>query len=131
MTASCRDHKGVAETLKTAGKAARVTLAVERGKLSSSWDDVGYLRATVVDADGNVVPDAATTLHFSVIGPGRIVTTDSGDPADHAGFQKPDRDAFHGEAIVVVRAVESSGDVTVNVSADGLQGTSVKLHIAQ
>ena len=106
-----------------------MVLSVERGKLSTSFDDVGYLRATVTDADGNRVPDSAAALHFSVTGPGKILTTDSGDNADHSGFQKPDRDAFHGEAIVVVRATAAKGTVTVSVSADGLQGSSATLQV--
>ena len=129
LTASCTDHKGVAETLKTAGKAAKVMLTVERGKLSSNWDDVGYLRATVTDADWTPVPDSAALLHFSITGPGRIVTTDSGDPADHSGFKRPDRDAFHGVAIAVVRATADKGDVVVSVASDGLEGASASWHI--
>lgn len=131
LTASCMDHKGVAETLKTAGKPARLLLAVERGKLSSSWDDVGYLRATVVDADGTLVPDSTASLHFSVTGPGVILATDNGDNADHSGFQRPDRDALHGMAIVVVRATAAKGDVVINVSADGLKGSSAMLRVSQ
>lgn len=129
LTASCTDHTGVAETLRTAGKAAKVMLTVERGKLSLNWDDVGYVRATVVDVAGTLVPDATGMLHLSVTGPGRILTTDGGDPADHSGFQKPDREAFHGSAIVVVRATAANGDVVVSVEADGLQGASATLHL--
>jgi len=129
LTAVCNDHKGVSETLKTAGKAAKVVLAVERGKLSSGWDDVGYVRATVVDADGVLVPDSTATLHFSVTGPGRILASGSGDTSDHSGFQKPDRDAFHGAAIAILRATAASGDVIVRVNSDGLQGSSATLRI--
>lgn len=129
LTATCKDHPGVAETLRTAGKAARVTLTVERGKLSLGWDDVGYLRATVVDADGTTVPDSSAELHFSVSGPGKVLATDSGDPADHSGFQKPERDAFHGVAIALVRATADRGDVIVRVAADGLQGAAATLSI--
>jgi beta-galactosidase len=128
LTASCSDHKGVSETLRTAGKPAKLMLTVERGRLSSSFDDVGYLRATVVDSGGTVVPEAAAVLHFSVTGPGRILATDNGDNADHSGFQKPDRDAYHGAAIVIVRAAGGAGDVTVSVSAAGVQGASATLH---
>ncbi len=129
LTAGCKDHAGVAETLKTAGKAAKILLAVERGKLSAGWDDVAYLRATVVDADGTLVPDSTATLHFLVSGPGRILATDNGDNADHSGFQKPERDAFHGAAIVIVRATAATGDVVVSVSADGLQSASATLRV--
>jgi beta-galactosidase len=106
-------------------------LAVERGKLTAGWDDVGYLRATIVDDQGVVVPYAATPLTFTIAGPGRILTTDSADNADHSGFQKPDRTAYHGSAVVLVRATAATGDVTVSVSGAGLTGASATLHVGQ
>lgn len=129
LTASCKDHRDIAETMKTAGKAAKLILTVERSKLSQGFDDVAYLRATVVDADGNPVPDSTARLHFSVAGAGKILATDNGDNADHSGFQKADRDAFHGAAIAVVGATAAKGDVVVRVSADGLQEASAKLTV--
>jgi beta-galactosidase len=119
------------ETLKTAAKPAKLMLAVERGKLTAGWDDVGYLRATIVDDQGVVVPYAATPLTFTIAGPGRILTTDSADNADHSGFQKPDRTAYHGSAVVLVRATAATGDVTVSVSGAGLTGASATLHVGQ
>jgi beta-galactosidase len=121
---------GASETLKTAGKPARVLLTVERAKLSANWDDVGYVRATIVDAQGTAVPEASTPLTFTVSGPGKILTTDSGDNADHSGFQKGERNAFHGSAIAVVRATATTGDVTVTVRATGLEAGSATLKIA-
>jgi beta-galactosidase len=123
LKASCAD--GTAETLRTAGAAAKVTLTVERGKLGPGFDDVGYVRARVVDKDGTVVPDAATVLHFSVSGNGVILATDSGDNAYRSPFQSADRMAFHGGAIAIVRG---TGDVMAKVSAEGLAGSSVVLH---
>ncbi len=126
LKASCQD--GTAEALRTAGAAAKVTLTVERGRLSSSFDDVGYVRARVVDAQGTVVPDAGMRLHFSVSGPGVIVATDAGDNGDHSGFQTGDRAAFHGGAIGIVRGT-GRGEVRVMVSADGLAGSSVGMTV--
>ncbi len=123
LKAMCADGK-TSETLRTAGPAAKVTLTVERGKLGSSFDDVGYVRARVVDKDGTVVPDAATMLHFSASGNGVIVATDNGDNAYHSLFQSPDRMTLRGSAIAIVRG---TGDVTVRVKADGLMGDEVLL----
>ncbi len=126
----CADG-GASETLKTAGKPAKVLLAVERARLSADWNDVGIVRATVVDAEGIRVSDAAVPLTFSVSGPGKILATDSGDNADHSGFLKPERTTFQGSAIAVVRATGAGGDVTVTVQAAGLSAGSVKLEISQ
>ena len=115
------------ETLRTAGKPAKIKLVVERARLSPSFDDVGYVRATVTDEQGTAVPDDSSPLTFSVSGPGTIVATDNGDNADHSGFQRLDRAAYHGSAIAIVRGKPGPGVVTVAVSAQGLSGSSVTL----
>ncbi len=122
-------HDFATETLRTAGKPAKLVVTVERAKLSMNWDDVGFVRAAVVDERGVVVPTANAALTFTVSGSGKILTTDSGDNADHSGFQKPERNAYQGSAIAVVRATAASGEVTVRVSADGLAAASATLHI--
>jgi beta-galactosidase len=129
LKAACKD-KAASETLRTAGKAAKLLLTVERAKLSMAWDDVAYVRATVVDEQGTRLPDAAMPLTFAVSGPGRILATDNGDNADNSGFQKPERNAFHGSAIGVVRATAAKGDVVVKVSADGLGSASAMLKVS-
>jgi beta-galactosidase len=117
------------ETLRTAGSPAKLTLLVERAKLSSSWDDVAYLRAEITDKDGTIVPNATNLIHFSVTGPGRILATDNGDNADRSGFQKPDRAAYKGAAIVIIRATRETGAVTVRVDAEGLYPATKTLQI--
>jgi beta-galactosidase len=129
LKAACKD-KAASETLHTAGKAAKLVLTVERAKLSMAWDDVAYVRATVVDEQGTRVPDASMPLTFAVSGPARILATDNGDNADNSGFQKPERNAFHGSAIAVLRATAAKGDVVVKVSAEGLTGASATLHVS-
>jgi beta-galactosidase len=117
------------ETLGTAGKPAKLKLTVERARLSSSWDDVAYLRASITDDQGTPVPDDHATLHFVVNEPGTIVATDNADNADNSGFEHPDRVALHGTAIAIVRATAAKGNITVTVSSEGLGATSVRLPI--
>ncbi len=117
------------ETLHTAGKPAKLTLTVERARLSNSWDDIAYLRAAITDAQGTWVPDGHAALHFAVNGPGKIIATDNSDNADNSGFQHSDRAAFHGTAIAIVRATAAKGNVTVTVSSEGLGSASASLPI--
>jgi beta-galactosidase len=117
------------ETLRTAGEPAKLTLTVERARLSNSWDDIAYLRAIITDDQGTRVPDGHATLHFAVNGPGKIIATDNADNADSSGFEHADRIAFHGTAIAIVRATAAKGKVTVTVSSEGLGSASASLPI--
>jgi len=74
------------------------------------------------------VPDAALPLTFSVAGAGKIIATDAGDNADHSGFQKPERNAYHGSAIAIVRATSAAGSYKVTVSAPGIEPATVTVH---
>ena len=119
-----------AETLRTAGAPARLVLTVERARLTAaSWDDVAYVRATVVDAAGTLVPTASSPLHFSVEGPAALLATDAADNADHSGFQLADRAAFHGVAVAIVGRAAAPGRVTVTVTSAGLAAGSASLTI--
>jgi beta-galactosidase len=133
LKAVAKNHRVVVanEVMRTAGKAAKVLLTVERARLSSAWDDVGYVRATVVDEQGTRVPDAALPLEFSVTGPGRLLATDNADNSNYVAFASPVRNAYRGTAIAIVRGTANKGDVVVKVSAAGLAGASTTLHISQ
>jgi beta-galactosidase len=117
------------EDLRTAGKPDHLLLKVESSRFTPAWDDVAYVRALVVDRNGVEVPDADTLFTFAAAGPGKVLTTDNGDNSDHTGFDRPDRHAYHGEAIAILRATANSGKVTVTVTGEGLRPASVELHI--
>ena len=113
--------------LKTAGRPARVRLAAERTRLAYAWDDVLYVEATVVDADGTVVPDAGDLVRFKVSGPGRVVAVDSGDNASHEPFQAAERRAYQGRCFALVKADAPRGRITLTATAPGLSGGSVSV----
>ena len=45
-----------------------------------------------------------TTSSLTIEGPGEIVATDNGDATSFESFQAPERDAYNGLALVIVRA---------------------------
>ena len=58
----------------------------------------------VVDARGIVAPRADHRLAFKIDGPGEIVATDNGDPTSFEPFQSPERKAFNGLCLAIIRA---------------------------
>ena len=109
------------DTVETTGAAAALTLAADRPAIAGDGRDLAYVTATVVDAEGRRVPDAANALSFSVTSPGALVATDNGDPMDRTVFSSAERDAFSGLALAIVRATPGqSGVITVTATASGL-----------
>ncbi|MFL6256021.1 MAG: glycoside hydrolase family 2 TIM barrel-domain containing protein [Pyrinomonadaceae bacterium] len=106
--------------LKTAGKPARVVLSVDKATLANAWDDVVHVEATVVDANGTVVPNASDLITFKASGPGRVVAVDSGDNASHEPFQTSERRAYQGRCFAMLKASAPRGRINVTAAAAGL-----------
>ena len=116
--------------LRTAGKPARLALVADSAKISPVWDDVCYIEAMVVDANGVVVPDASDRITFRVTGPGIAAGVDSADNASPEPFQAAERHAFQGRCFFLLKARAPAGRITVTASAPGLAGTSLTVTAA-
>jgi beta-galactosidase len=115
------------DELRTAGKAQRVVLTTERKTLANSAQDAVYVSATVVDASGNIVPDASNLIHFQLEGPAAIAAVDNGANVDHDSFKASQRRAFEGHAVAIVQATAASGSIRVTATADGLESGTATL----
>lgn len=76
--------------------------------------DVALVRATVVDAAGHTVQDAAVNITFAVTaGPGLVWGVGNGDPASQDPNQVAWRPTYHGVVRGIVRVtVDASGEPT-------------------
>ena len=125
-----RDGKVVAEEeIHTAGAPAAISLACDKTNLDSAARGVAQIEVRILDAAGNFVPTATTTVNFEVNGPAKIIGMDNGDPASHASYQAGTRPAFNGMALVTLQAGKMPGHVTLAAQADGLKNASVELDV--
>ncbi len=95
-------------------------LSVDKSRLAHAWDDVVHVEATVVDANGVVVPGASDLITFKATGSGRVVAVDSGDNASHEPFQASERRAYQGRCFALLKATAPRGRAVVTASAPGL-----------
>jgi beta-galactosidase len=122
--------KWATDIVKTAGDASRLTLVPDRSTIAGDGHDISFVKVTVVDRAGLMVPRAKNLIHFSITGPGEIIATDNGDATDLASFQDTDRKAFNGLALAIVKAKRGQhGVITVTATSDGLTAakTIIKL----
>ncbi len=106
--------------LKTAGKPERIMLSADKARITNDWNDVVFVTATVVDANGIVVPNASDLIEFIATGPGVIAAVDSADNADHDPFQATKRKAFQGLCDALIKANGKSGTITISAKSGGL-----------
>lgn len=111
----------------TAGAPFAVVLKADKSTLTADRRDVAHLSVSIVDAKGNVVPDADNSVTFDVSGAARLIGTDSGDPRSHADFQAHTVTVFHGQCLAILQATDKPGGVSITAHVDGLRPASVTL----
>jgi beta-galactosidase len=121
-------RKWATDTVKTAGAPAKLLLQAEQTHLAANGQDLVYAIVTVADKDGVMAPRAANRVKFELDGPGEIVATDNGDATSFEPFQSPERNAFNGLAVAIVRAKSGQpGDLRLTAKSDGVKDATVKI----
>lgn len=118
------DEKGnqvASQEIKTAGKPHHIELTADRTELSADGKDLSFVTARVVDAEGNVCPDASNLLSFKVKGAGRYKAAANGDATSLELFHLPYMHAFKGMLVAVVESSEKDGEMKLSVSSKGLK----------
>lgn len=116
------------KSLQTTGPPARVRLSLESETLGASRDELAYVRAEILDAQGRLSPDAVAPLAFRLSGPAELAAAGSANPRGLESFRDPYCRTFHGMAQAIVRPTKGwPGVAWLDVAAPGL--TSERLRI--
>lgn len=120
-------NKVPAKPKTSTAAATRLVLSVDHPSIKADFDDIAYVRATFVDANGSQVSTANDAVAFSVDGSaGSIVAVDNADPASAESFRGSTRKAFKGVCYAMVR-MRSAGSITVAATAGNLKSSSVTI----
>lgn len=114
-------------SIHTAGKPASLRLAAEVTQATANGEDIVPIAVRVVDAAGQTVPGADNLIHFTISGAGTIAGVANGDPSSHESNVGDQRQAFHGLAMVLVRAGSHPGTITITAHSVGLALSSITL----
>lgn len=113
--------------ITTAGKPAKIHLAEDRKVLKANGEDVSFITVSILDANGNVVPYADNLIKFSVRGEAVVAGTDNGYQASLESFKLPERKAYNGSCLLIVRTTEKAGSIEVSAAALGLRSGKIML----
>src|SRR5580704_13587767 len=92
------------DTVKTADAPARLEASPDRAAIQADGVDLSFITVRIVDKDGVTAPRANNHIKFTITGPAEILATDNGDPTSFEPFQSPQRNAFNGLCLVIVRS---------------------------
>lgn len=117
------------DIIRTAGKATKIVLSVDRSSLKANGTDVAIVTAQIVDENGTVVPDACNKLAFEVQGQGKLLGISAGDPASHENERLDSIRAFNGLCIALVESGVEAGNLRVRTFSEGLESGTVEIDV--
>ena len=108
--------------LRTVGVPAKVKLTADRSTITADRNDLSYVKVEVIDAQGNLIPNATTPVTFSVSGVGEIAGSGNACPTDLESFNSAVCKTYRGQALVILRPAKDikKGTITLKAEANGL-----------
>ena len=113
--------------VKTAGEAYALEMSTSFSSVTAGGDDMALVTVTAVDASGNPVPHASNLVSVSVSGAGSFEAIANGDPTCLESFREPSMHLFSGALSFVVRSGERRGNISVEVSSEGLESATLNI----
>ena len=123
------DKKVNTAVLSTAAAPVSIKLFSDRTSLNANNNqDLGYITVELVDKNGNLNPDAENLVHFKITGPATMVGVGNADPTSLEGGQPPERKAWHGKCLVIIKATGVAGEINLKVSSAGFPDKTLSLN---
>ena len=114
--------------IQTTEKSEQLLITADRNNIAADGNDLSFITVKVADRNGRVVPDATNKITFSIEGPGEIVATDNGDPADLVAFPSKERAAYSGMVLGIVRSEKKKpGIIKINAISEGLKMATIEI----
>lgn len=117
--------------VKTAGKPAKIELLVDRKNIIANDKDLGFVTVKIVDAQGNLVPNADNLVQFKIEGEGSIVGVDNGFQASLEPFKANYRKAYNGICLVILKSSPKSGSIKLTATSVGLTSSTLIINTSK
>ncbi len=106
------------DEVRTAGEAEQICLELEQDSLKADPDTLAFVRVTVADRDGNLIPFAEEDICAEVTGDGVLQAFGSARPATEENYTKGRTVTYQGCALAILRSSGASGEAVLKVSSE-------------
>jgi beta-galactosidase len=113
--------------LHSTGEATQIKLSADRNKIRSDGQDLSYITVELTDNEGVRNPKAENQVSFELDGPGIIAGVGNANPVSLESFQLPQRKAWHGRCMVVVKSGINAGKIILKATSSGLKSASLEI----
>lgn len=115
------------EEFKTAGTPSKIILSTDQSSITNDWNDVAFVYATVVDANGVPCANAENKIKFTINGTGVIEAVDNGNNSSHDMYKASEYLAYRGKCLAIIKGTNNAGKIIVKASSPGLTEGMVTL----
>ncbi|MDO4621995.1 MAG: glycoside hydrolase family 2 TIM barrel-domain containing protein [Eubacteriales bacterium] len=113
----------------TVGEPAELRLVPETMEMKADGSSLAYVGVEIVDADGNVVPDAEIALQAEVSGAAGLAGFGSANPITAENYTSGSFHSYRGRALAVLRSKYESGETVLTVKAEGVTGLQASISL--
>lgn len=107
--------------LRTAASPTHIRLTPDRKTIAATGQDLTYVTVELLDENDERNPNEERSVNFSLSGPGEIVAVANANPMSTESYQQPQRKAWKGRCLVVIKSGKSAGQISLTASAKGLR----------
>lgn len=113
--------------LKTAGSPTHITMTPDRKSITADGQDLSFVTVELLDQDNLRNPNEERLVNFSLTGPGQIVAVGNANPVSTESYQQPQRKAWKGRCLVVVKSARNAGQISLQASAKGVRPAKITI----
>lgn len=113
--------------LTTASTPEKIKLTADRSTIKANNEDLSYVTVELLDAKGNLNPTAENLVKFEIVGPGTIAGVGNANPISLESYQEPQRKAWRGKCMVIIKSGTSSGTVKLTATSAGMSPVSISI----
>jgi beta-galactosidase len=113
------------QILQTAQKPVQLKLTADRSEIQASGQDLSFVTVKLVDENGIRNPKSENLVNFEISGPGKIVAVASSNPMSIESFQQPQRKAWKGRCLVIVKSEKKAGEIVLKAKSEGLPDSQI------
>ncbi|HSO87481.1 MAG TPA: glycoside hydrolase family 2 TIM barrel-domain containing protein [Draconibacterium sp.] len=118
-----------AAELITSENQESIRLTADRSIINADGHDISYVTVEIVDKNGIKHPKAENLVTFEIEGPGEIIAVGNANPLSLESFQQPQRKAWQGKCLVIIKSGKQKGNVSLTAKSADLKPATLKIEV--
>jgi beta-galactosidase len=115
--------------LKTAQKPVQIRILPDRTVIRADGQDLCYITIELTDAAGMRNPKTEDLVRFTLEGPGTVIGVGNANPVSLESYTVPQRKAWQGRCLVVVKAGKEAGRIVLKAVSEGLPEAVAEIEV--